>query len=119
MEMKRTRTFEDHHYLTRDPHRFLEGMLIAAWVVEATDVYIYMRDEYPDVIKFLKRNKNIRENNLNIKTRIHLRRGAGAYICGEESSMLESLEGKEDSQDTSLLFHLRLVSSVGLLSFTI
>ena len=88
-------TFKDHHYLTRDPHRFLEGMLIAAWVVEATDVYIYMRDEYPDVIKFLKKEiKIIEDNNLNIKTRIHLRRGAGAYICGEESSMLESLEGK-------------------------
>ena len=88
-------TFKDHHYLTRDPHRFLEGMLIAAWVVEATDVYIYMRDEYPDVIKFLKKEiKILEENNLNIKTRIHLRRGAGAYICGEESSMLESLEGK-------------------------
>ena len=88
-------TFKDHHYLTRDPHRFLEGMLIAAWVVEATDVYIYMRDEYPDVIKFLKKEIKILENNnLNIKTRIHFRRGAGAYICGEESSMLESLEGK-------------------------
>ena len=88
-------TFKDHHYLTRDPHRFLEGMLIAAWVVEATDVYIYMRDEYPDVIKFLKKEiKILQDNNLNIKTRIHFRRGAGAYICGEESSMLESLEGK-------------------------
>lgn len=88
-------TFKDHHYLSRDPHRFLEGMLIAAWVVEATDVYIYMRDEYPDVIKFLKKEiKAVEDNNLNIKTRIHLRRGAGAYICGEESSMLESLEGK-------------------------
>ena len=88
-------TFKDHHYLTRDPHRFLEGMLIAAWVVEATDVYIYMRDEYPDVIKFLKKEiKILEDNNLNIKTRIHFRRGAGAYICGEESSMLESLEGK-------------------------
>ena len=87
-------TFKDHHYLTRDPHRFLEGMLIAAWVVEATDVYIYMRDEYPDVIKFLKKEiKILEDNNLNIKTRIHFRRGAGAYICGEESSMLESLEG--------------------------
>ena len=88
-------TFKDHHYLTRDPHRFLEGMLIAAWVVEATDVYIYMRDEYPDVIKFLKKEiKILEDNNLNIKTRIHFRRGAGANICGEESSMLESLEGK-------------------------
>ncbi len=88
-------TFKDHHYLTRDPHRFLEGMLIAAWVVEATDVYIYMRDEYPDVIKFLKKEIRIlEEKNLNSKTRIHFRRGAGAYICGEESSMLESLEGK-------------------------
>ncbi|MDG2008081.1 MAG: NADH-ubiquinone oxidoreductase-F iron-sulfur binding region domain-containing protein [Alphaproteobacteria bacterium] len=88
-------TFKDHHYLSKDPHRFLEGMLIAAWVVEATDVYIYMRDEYPDVIKFLREEiKKIEDANLNIKTRIHFRRGAGAYICGEESSMLESLEGK-------------------------
>ena len=88
-------TFKDHHYLSKDPHRFLEGMLIAAWVVEASDVYIYMRDEYPDVIKFLKKEINILENKIpNINTRIHFRRGAGAYICGEESSMLESLEGK-------------------------
>ena len=88
-------TFKDHHYLSRDPHRFLEGMLIAAWVVEATDVYIYMRDEYPDVIKFLKKEiKNLEDNIKNISTRIHFRRGAGAYICGEESSMLESIEGK-------------------------
>ena len=88
-------TFKDHHYLSKDPHRFLEGMLIAAWVVEATDVYIYMRDEYPDVIKFLKKEIRILEENIpNIKTRIHFRRGAGAYICGEESSMLESIEGK-------------------------
>ncbi len=88
-------TFKDHYYLSKDPHRFLEGMLIAAWVVEASDVYIYMRDEYPDVIKFLKNEiKKIESANLNIKTRIHFRRGAGAYICGEESSMLESIEGK-------------------------
>ena len=88
-------TFKDHHYLSKDPHRFLEGMLIAAWVVEASDVYIYMRDEYPDVIKFMKQEIKILEENIpNIKTRIHFRRGAGAYICGEESSMLESLEGK-------------------------
>ena len=88
-------TFKDHHYLSKDPHRFLEGMLIAAWVVEATDVYIYMRDEYPDVIKFMKQEIQILKDNIpNIQTRIHFRRGAGAYICGEESSMLESLEGK-------------------------
>ncbi|MBI3451925.1 MAG: NAD(P)H-dependent oxidoreductase subunit E [Rhodospirillales bacterium] len=70
-------TFKDRHYLETDPHRFLEGMLIAAWVVEATDVYIYLRDEYPQSRQIL-----------------HLRRGAGAYICGEESAMIESIEGK-------------------------
>ncbi len=88
-------TIKDHHYLARDPHRFLEGMLIAAWMVEAETVYIYLRDEYPDIRLLLQREITLLEksgfaDNLNIE----LRRGAGAYICGEESAMLESIEGK-------------------------
>ncbi|MDH3639153.1 MAG: NAD(P)H-dependent oxidoreductase subunit E, partial [Gammaproteobacteria bacterium] len=88
-------TFKDRHYLERDPHRFLEGMLIAAWVVEADTVYIYLRDEYPAVRHLLDAEiTKINSAGLNGHCRIELRRGAGAYICGEESSMLESIEGK-------------------------
>ncbi|QIJ73285.1 NADH-quinone oxidoreductase subunit F [Methylobacterium sp. NI91] len=84
-------TFKDQLYLNTDPHRFLEGMLIGAHVVEATDVYIYLRDEYPISREILAREiAKLPEGG----TRIHLRRGAGAYICGEESSLIESLEGK-------------------------
>ena len=84
-------TFKDQLYLNTDPHRFLEGMLIGAHVVEATDVYIYLRDEYPISREILTREiARLPEGG----TRIHLRRGAGAYICGEESSLIESLEGK-------------------------
>ena len=88
-------TFKDRYYLERDPHRFLEGMLIGAWAVEAQTVYIYLRDEYPGVRKTLLAEIAALENEgLSKHTRIELRRGAGAYICGEESSMLESIEGK-------------------------
>jgi formate dehydrogenase beta subunit len=88
-------TFKDRHYLETDPHRFLEGMLIGAWVVEATDIYIYLRDEYPQCREILLREiAAIERAGLSRNTRIHLRRGAGAYICGEESAMLESIEGK-------------------------
>ncbi len=88
-------TFKDRYYLERDPHRFLEGMLIAAWAVEATDVYIYLRDEYPSLHKVLSDEiEQVRAAGLDAVTKIHLRRGAGAYICGEESAMLESIEGK-------------------------
>lgn len=84
-------TFKDQLYLNTDPHRFLEGMLIGAHVVEASDVYIYLRDEYPISREILTREiAKLPEGG----TRIHLRRGAGAYICGEESSLIESLEGK-------------------------
>lgn len=84
-------TFKDQLYLNTDPHRFLEGMLIGAHVVEATDVYIYLRDEYPISREILAREiAKLPEGG----TQIHLRRGAGAYICGEESSLIESLEGK-------------------------
>jgi NADH:ubiquinone oxidoreductase subunit F (NADH-binding)/NADH:ubiquinone oxidoreductase subunit E len=88
-------TFKDRFYLERAPHRFLEGMLIAAWVVEAADVYIYLRDEYPGIREMLQKEiARIEAAGLADATRIHLRRGAGAYICGEESAMLESIEGK-------------------------
>jgi NADH:ubiquinone oxidoreductase subunit F (NADH-binding)/NADH:ubiquinone oxidoreductase subunit E len=88
-------TFKDRHYLERDPHRFLEGMLIAAWVVEAPDVYIYLRDEYPEIRLMLEAElASIVAAGLVPHARLHLRRGAGAYICGEESAMIESIEGK-------------------------
>ncbi|HEX8665833.1 MAG TPA: NADH-ubiquinone oxidoreductase-F iron-sulfur binding region domain-containing protein [Beijerinckiaceae bacterium] len=88
-------TFKDRHYLETDPHRFLEGMLIGAWAVEAADVYIYLRDEYPQCREILLREiAKVEAAGLSRKTKIHLRRGAGAYICGEESAMLESIEGK-------------------------
>ena len=88
-------TFKDRHYLETDPHRFLEGMLIAAWAVEAEDIYIYLRDEYPAARKLLTGELDrIRTEGLADGVTIHLRRGAGAYICGEESAMLESIEGK-------------------------
>jgi NADH:ubiquinone oxidoreductase subunit F (NADH-binding)/NADH:ubiquinone oxidoreductase subunit E len=88
-------TFKDRVYLEQQPHRFLEGMLIAAWVVEAPEIYIYLRDEYPGIRKILQSEiERIEAAGLVAGTRIHLRRGAGAYICGEESAMLESLEGK-------------------------
>ena len=88
-------TFKDKFYLETDPHRFLEGMLIAAWAVEATDVYIYLRDEYPGARKILQTEiAKLEAAGLSERVNIHLRRGAGAYICGEESAMLESIEGK-------------------------
>ena len=88
-------TFKDRHYLEREPHAFLEGMLIAAWAVEAEAVYIYLRDEYPAVYKILlKEISALRAAGLTNHTKVHLRRGAGAYICGEESAMIESIEGK-------------------------
>jgi formate dehydrogenase beta subunit len=84
-------TFKDRFYLLRDAHRFLEGTLIAARIIDASDVYIYLRDEYPAAHKLLPRE--IAKLPPGGPT-VHLRRGAGAYICGEESSLLESLEGK-------------------------
>ncbi|MGX9428956.1 MULTISPECIES: NADH-ubiquinone oxidoreductase-F iron-sulfur binding region domain-containing protein [Bradyrhizobium] len=84
-------TIKDRYYLETDPHRFLEGMLIGAHVVEAADVYVYIRDEYPAVREILAREiAKLPAGG----PRLHLRRGAGAYICGEESSLLESIEGK-------------------------
>jgi formate dehydrogenase beta subunit len=88
-------TFKDRYYLERDPHRFIEGMLIAAWIVEAADTYLYVRDEYPQVILLLLEEiAKAEKAGLSKHTRIQLRRGAGAYICGEESAMIESIEGK-------------------------
>ena len=88
-------TFKDRLYLERDPHRFLEGMLIGAWVVEATDVYIYLRDEYPGIYSALVDEIAVLSaSGVLGDTNVHLRRGAGAYICGEESAMIESIEGK-------------------------
>ncbi len=88
-------TFKDRHYLEQDPHRFLEGMLIAAWVVEAADIYIYLRDEYPEIRLLLEREiAALEKAGLAPHAKLHLRRGAGAYICGEESAMIESIEGK-------------------------
>jgi NADH:ubiquinone oxidoreductase subunit F (NADH-binding)/NADH:ubiquinone oxidoreductase subunit E len=88
-------TFKDRHYLERDPHRFIEGMLIAAWVVEAAEIYIYIRDEYPEVRLMLADElAKVVAAGLANHAKVHLRRGAGAYICGEESAMIESIEGK-------------------------
>ncbi len=88
-------TFKDRHYLEADPHRFLEGMLIGAWAVEAPEIYIYLRDEYPQIREILLAEiAALEAAGLARQVTIHLRRGAGAYICGEESAMLESIEGK-------------------------
>ena len=88
-------TFKDRYYLERSPHLFLEGMLIAAWAVEAERVFIYMRDEYPAVLKILRTEISALEKKKIVSPGyIDLRRGAGAYICGEESAMIESIEGK-------------------------
>ncbi|WP_338548707.1 NAD(P)H-dependent oxidoreductase subunit E [Roseovarius phycicola] len=88
-------TFKDRYYLERTPHLFLEGMLIAAWAVEAETCFIYMRDEYPAVLDILAREiKALEGAGIVSEGYIDLRRGAGAYICGEESAMIESIEGK-------------------------
>ncbi len=83
-------TFKDRYYLETDPHRFLEGMLIGAHIVDATDIYIYLRDEYPAAREILLRELP----KLPPGPNLHLRRGGGAYICGEESALIESVEGK-------------------------
>ena len=88
-------TFKDRYYLERTPHLFLEGMLIAAWAVEAETCFIYMRDEYPVVLKILADEiAALEAAGIISPGYIDLRRGAGAYICGEESAMIESIEGK-------------------------
>ena len=88
-------TFKDRSYLEKDPHRFLEGALIASLFIKASNVYIYIRDEYPAVIKILKDEiLNLEHENIIPAGHFIIRRGAGAYICGEESAMIESIEGK-------------------------
>jgi NADH:ubiquinone oxidoreductase subunit F (NADH-binding)/NADH:ubiquinone oxidoreductase subunit E len=88
-------TFKDRWYLERDPHRFLEGMLIAAWAVGIAEVYVYLRDEYAGCRAILETElKKLKADPPCALPPIHLRRGAGAYICGEESAMIESIEGK-------------------------
>ncbi|MBL4615108.1 MAG: NAD(P)H-dependent oxidoreductase subunit E [Magnetovibrio sp.] len=88
-------TFKDRHLLETAPHQVIEGALIAAHTVEADDVYIYLRDEYPHIHAILKTEiAKLVQHGLTNGIRLHLRRGAGAYVCGEESAMLESLEGK-------------------------
>ena len=89
-------TFKDRVYLERDPHRFLEGMLIAAWVVGIDKIYLYLRDEYHGcrVLLEAELDKLCHEPPMPNMPQIELRRGAGAYICGEESAMIESIEGK-------------------------
>jgi formate dehydrogenase len=88
-------TFKDRYYLERDPHRFLEGAIVAAWAVGIEEIYIYLRDEYHGCRAILSREIAALQADppCNVPT-IHLRRGAGAYICGEESAMIESIEGK-------------------------
>ena len=88
-------TFKDRWYLERDPHRFLEGMLVAAWAVGIAEIYIYLRDEYAGCRAILEEElASLERNPPCALPPIHLRRGAGAYICGEESAMIESIEGK-------------------------
>jgi len=88
-------TFKDRYYLERDPHRFLEGALVAAWAVGIEAIYIYLRDEYHGCRAILEREiAALQASPPCAIPAIHLRRGAGAYICGEESSMIESIEGK-------------------------
>ena len=88
-------TFKDRYFMESDPHRFLEGVLVAAWAVEAEAAYIYLRDEYAEAREVLSRElPRLGEAGLDAHVEVHLRRGAGAYICGEESAMIESIEGK-------------------------
>ncbi len=88
-------TFKDRYYLERDPHRFVEGAIIAAWTAQISEVYIYLRDEYAGCRETLERElAALRADPPCALPPIHLRRGAGAYICGEESAMIESIEGK-------------------------
>ena len=88
-------TFKDKFYLDTDPHRFIEGTLIAAHIVSAEKCFIYMRDEYPGIIKILRNEiKKLIKEGLIKDNFIEIRRGAGAYICGEESALIESVEGK-------------------------
>ena len=88
-------TFKDRYYLEKDPHRFIEGVLISGEAIGAHEIYIYLRDEYPAAMEILKKEIfELEKNEIIKKDYINIRRGAGAYICGEESAMIESIEGK-------------------------
>jgi len=87
-------TFKDRVYLERDPHRFIEGALVAAHCIDASEIYLYLRDEYAGCRAMLERELGLLRAARPELPPIHLRRGAGAYICGEESALIESLEGK-------------------------
>lgn len=88
-------TFKDKYYLDRDPHRFLEGTLVAMEAVGAERCYIYMRDEYPALVDMLRAEINrLQQEGITASGQLEVRRGAGAYICGEESALIESVEGK-------------------------
>jgi formate dehydrogenase beta subunit len=88
-------TFKDRYYLERDPHRFLEGMLIAAWTAGVGEIWVYLRDEYAGCRAILEKElAALKADPPCALPPMHLRRGAGAYICGEESAMIESIEGK-------------------------
>lgn len=88
-------TFKDLYYLETDPRKFIEGMLIAALTVGIDQIYIYIRDEYPAHYQMLKTEiEKLKNDNCCDIPEVHIRRGAGAYICGEESAMIESIEGK-------------------------
>ncbi|PCH85843.1 MAG: NADH-quinone oxidoreductase subunit F [Piscirickettsiaceae bacterium] len=88
-------TFKDRHYLSNEPHQILEGMLIAAHLIDASKIYIYLRDEYASIYELLQIEiQQLIEHQLIDANFIDIRRGAGAYICGEESAMIESIEGK-------------------------
>jgi formate dehydrogenase len=88
-------TFKDRYFLERDPHRFLEGMLVAAWCAGVGEIYIYLRDEYAGCRALLERELRLLQQSPPCALPpMHLRRGAGAYICGEESAMIESIEGR-------------------------
>jgi formate dehydrogenase len=87
-------TFKDRHYLESEPHRFLEGALIAAWAVEAERIWIYLRDEYAGCHALLDEELRVLATFLPQAPAIELRRGAGAYVCGEESALIESIEGR-------------------------
>jgi len=88
-------TFKDRHYLSTDPHRMIEGALLAAHIVGIDTAFIYMRDEYPEIIEMLRTElAKVQDAGLAAHVTLELRRGAGAYICGEESAMIESIEGK-------------------------
>ena len=87
-------TFKDRHYLETNPHQFFEGMLIAAYIVGVDQIYIYLRDEYAGIYNMLQKELQVLIDNIPTTPYLELRRAAGAYICGEESAMIESIEGK-------------------------